>query len=85
MIQILLDKLRSDEDTKIVRASLRAIDNILEAAEDAGGVGTDNPYLMKIVECGGVPIIEKLQEHPDGGVYKQVSRLIDRYLMSYST
>ena len=80
LLEILV-KIIQNEDTKLIKVSLEALECLLsEAKKNSCLNGFDyNPFLIRLAECGGYNTIENLQNHRDDHVYKAVSRLIDNY------
>ncbi|KAK3128075.1 hypothetical protein QOZ80_7AG0582290 [Eleusine coracana subsp. coracana] len=69
------------QDSDLVYTCLEGLQNILEAGE-AGKKGQDsgtNPYAEFILECGGLDILENLQDVDNDRVYKLVMELLESY------
>lgn len=63
-------------EPKIVLVLLDAINNILTAASR---IGEEEKVCLFIEECGGLDIIENLQEHENNDVYKVASDIIEQF------
>ncbi|TVU37179.1 hypothetical protein EJB05_10480 [Eragrostis curvula] len=69
------------QDSELVYTCLEGLQNILESGE-AGKKGQDsgtNPYAEFILECGGLDVLEELQDVDNDRIYKLVMKLLERY------
>lgn len=68
-------------DIKIILVALGGIHNILEVGEtEALSSETgNNPYALKIEECGGLDAIADLQNHENVQVYEESKGIIDKF------
>ena len=63
-------------DAKLLQLCLDCLSNILKAGELEDG---SNPCVTYTEECGGLDVIEKLQEHENHEVYTKALKIIERY------
>lgn len=61
-------------DSKILMVALDAIENILKTAEACG-----KNYVSFVDECGGLQMIEALQEHQEDSIYSKCIDIIETY------
>ena len=77
LIETLVDNLAGDRSanmiTEIINA-LKDVYNTLEACKEEPSV--KNTFLIRLEECNGRDVIEKLQHHTDQDVCKAVSSFI---------
>ncbi|GAB5590268.1 Importin subunit alpha-1 [Umbelopsis nana] len=68
-------------DNKIILVALDGIDNILRVGDmDRGNTDEGiNMYALMVEECGGLEIIQNLQNHDNEEIFKKAFHLIDRY------
>ena len=81
LIDQLVEQLRIHSGADTITACLAAIDNILKEGEDMmmGGLKEENPFYVKLQECGGIDLIEKLQNFPDETVFSITESIFSRY------
>lgn len=68
-------------DNKIILVALDGIENILRVGE-LDRTNSDeglNMYAIIVEECGGLEIIQELQNHDNEEIFKKAYHLIDRY------
>jgi len=68
-------------DLKIVTVALEALENFLQLGlDDMKEKGlNENPYAQLVVQCGGLELIEALQEHQSPELYNQSVAVIETY------
>ena len=80
VIEVLNDSMTTTENTKVIITCLDALENILKMGDNFVSQGAAmNPYLLRLENCGGIKLIEKLQHHPDIDVYNKVGSIIDMF------
>jgi len=81
LIDLIVEQLRIHSEADIVTACLSAIDNILKEGEDMmmGIDKEENPFYVKLNECGGIDLIEKFQNFPNDGVFEITESIFKRY------
>lgn len=69
------------QDNRIVNIALDALGHILKHGEEIAPRLDPpvNPYRIIVEECGGLALIEDLQEHPATDMYDKVTNLIVQY------
>ena len=77
MAEVMCDFLETCRDPKTTRTVVDAIYAILCKGEDEED--TDNPFTGIIEECGGLAIIEDLQEDESPEVYEGAIRVLERF------
>eukprot|EP01126_Amoeba_proteus_P038502 TRINITY_DN4016_c0_g1_i15.p1 TRINITY_DN4016_c0_g1~~TRINITY_DN4016_c0_g1_i15.p1 ORF type:complete len:155 (+),score=38.30 TRINITY_DN4016_c0_g1_i15:157-621(+) len=66
-------------DTRIVLVALEGLENILKVGEkDARQTGI-NTYSLMLVECGGLDLIEELQNHQNIEIYEKAINILEMY------
>lgn len=79
MIVELLSKMKRED---ILIDCLAALLAILEEGKvisiDPTPMG--NPYFNKLLECGGCPVLERLQNFPNDGVYEKVEKILKDFV-----
>jgi len=81
LIEIISGCLRKyPKDNEIIKACVETLENILDVGADLFKTdeNQENPYILKIVESGTLPIIEGLQTHPDNDIYTISLRIIEK-------
>ncbi len=63
-------------EAKIVQISLDALTNMLAAGDLPDGT---NPCCGVLEECGGLDVIEELQQHENMSVYEKAQAIIERF------
>lgn len=66
------------QDAGLVYRCLEGLQNILEAGKQGQESGT-NPYAQFILECGGLDILEDLQDVDNETIYKLVMKMLESY------
>jgi len=79
LIEILVETLKTNNESTILKVSLEAIENILYVGENTYNQD-NNPFLIRLAECGGYSVIENLQGHPSNDVYNIVERIITNHM-----
>ena len=81
IIELLIEILKISEDASILKACLTALFSILaEGVTLTGNVGLhDNPYFVKLAQCGGMYVIERLQESSNEEVAHAAEKIIKKY------
>jgi hypothetical protein len=75
-LRILVDFLTS-QDCELIISCLQAIDSILEVGDKISS--DENPYSVMIESCGGLDIIEALQNHSQKEIYEICTSILDKY------
>lgn len=68
----------SCKDAKMISVALEGLQNILQRGAHLTAA-SENPYAIKVEECGGLDSLEKLQEHPNRDIYEKAVRLLEDF------
>ena len=74
-LEILTSYLESSHDTKSIKTALEAVNAILTHGEDE----LTNPYAAMLEECGGLSVIEDLQQDESEEVYHAAVDILERF------
>ena len=80
-MELIVENLKNN-DANIIKACLEALENLLNIVKQTFEFPSpnENPYVLRLAQAGGFPVIEVLQHHPENSVYSIVSRIIDNHL-----
>ena len=78
---MIIGALANPTDVLIAKVCLETVENVLDEAKEYFGLHDDdkNPYILRLAQCDGFNVIEKLQFHEDNEVYNLVDRLIKKH------
>jgi hypothetical protein len=76
VLELLSDYLGVCRDIAVLRSVLDAIYALLDAGDEANDL---NPFCHIIEECGGLDLIESLQEYESAEVYASAVRILERF------
>jgi len=82
LIQLIVETLRNNNEAVIIKGCLEALESILntgKAATAESGIGK-NPFVIRLAQAQGLPVVESLQSHPNNEVYEIVARIIEDHL-----
>lgn len=82
LIQLIVETLRNSNEGVIIKGCLEALESILnngKAAIQNTGV-TKNPFVIRLAQSEGLPVVESLQSHPNNEIYEIVARIIEEHL-----
>jgi hypothetical protein len=66
----------SSQESRLLQICLECVSNLLRAGEMEDG---SNPCATYIEECGGLDVIEGLQQHENAEVYNKALKIIERF------
>jgi len=79
-IELLTRLLTTYQDEEYISYCISALDNILDVGHQMAENGAPcNPYLLRLEACGGVKVVENLQQHSSVKVYEEISEFIDKF------
>ena len=67
------------QDARIIFVALEGIKYALQAGMSLPPVNGENPFVLKIEQCGLLDKMESLQEHSNEQVYDEVSNILQTY------
>jgi importin subunit alpha-1 len=66
-------------DIKVITVALEGLENILRVAQATGGANALEKFIDIISDCGGIALIENLQNHVNKSVYTRAVKLLEMF------
>jgi hypothetical protein len=66
-------------DVKVITVALEGLENILRIAQATGGANALEKIIDIISDCGGISLIENLQNHTNKSVYSRAVKLLEAF------
>lgn len=77
LIEMMVEIFVSSNDEDLIKACLRALKRILAEGAEMGETDEDNPYYVRLQQCDGITVLDKMQNYASDDIFKAIESILD--------